>query len=70
MTYMPFTASGREAYMDASQSLLGRCERMFAVWEGEPSGGLGSTADVVHAARTAGLPVEVFWPAGAHRHEP
>jgi hypothetical protein len=67
VTTMPFEASGREAYMAASQELLRRSERVFAVWDGGPSGGFGGTADVVAAARDAGLPVEVFWPEGALR---
>jgi hypothetical protein len=37
------------------------------VWDGLPSRGLGDTADVVAAARAAGLPVAVLWPAGARR---
>ncbi|KWW97804.1 hypothetical protein TH66_20390 [Carbonactinospora thermoautotrophica] len=67
VTYMPFEKSGREAYMAASKELIRRSERLFAVWDGQPSGGYGGTADVVEAARKAGLPVDVFWPAGARR---
>ncbi len=67
VTYMPFDKSGREAYMAASEELIRRSERLFAVWDGQPSGGYGGTADVVEAARKAGLPVDVFWPAGARR---
>lgn len=67
VSYMPFPESGRDAYMAASEELLRRCERVFAVWDGGPSGGKGGTADVVEAARNAGLPVEVFWPDGASR---
>jgi hypothetical protein len=37
----------------------------WAVWDGQPSGGLGGTADVVAAyAREWGVPVEVVWPEG------
>ncbi|RJL24021.1 hypothetical protein [Bailinhaonella thermotolerans] len=65
--YMPFLTSGREAYMAASEALLGSVDRLLAVWDGGPSGGFGGTADVVEQARRLGLPVEVIWPQGAER---
>jgi hypothetical protein len=65
--FMPFETSGREAYMAASEALVTRSDRLLAVWDGKPSGGLGGTADVVSHARRAGVPVEVIWPAGASR---
>ena len=65
--YMPFESSGREAYMAASEALVARSERLVAVWDGQPSGGLGGTADVVAHAREADVPVEVVWPSGARR---
>lgn len=65
--YMPFEASGREAYMAASEALVARSDRLVAVWDGEPSGGLGGTADVVSHARGVGVPVQVIWPSGARR---
>ena len=37
------------------------------VWDGQPSRGLGGTADVVRYARERGVPVEVIWPEGATR---
>lgn len=48
---MPFAESNRDAYMAASEAVLGDVERMVAVWDGQPSGGRGGTADVVVAAR-------------------
>ncbi|MGI9098165.1 MAG: hypothetical protein ACR2H2_06675 [Solirubrobacteraceae bacterium] len=65
--FMPFETSGREAYMAASEALLTRSDRLLAVWDGKPSGGLGGTADVVAHARHVGVPVDVIWPAGARR---
>jgi hypothetical protein len=65
--FMPFETSGREAYMAASDALVTRSERLLAVWDGQPSGGHGGTADVVTHARRAGIPVDVIWPAGAQR---
>lgn len=64
---MPFAESGREAYMAASEHLLATVEQLIAVWDGEPSGGFGGTADVVEAAVGRGLPVIVVWPEGADR---
>ncbi|MFC7550129.1 hypothetical protein [Plantactinospora sp. GCM10030261] len=67
VTYMPFPHSGRAAYLAASEELLRRCDRLIAVWDGNPSTGVGDTADVVRLARSRGLPVTVLWPAGARR---
>lgn len=65
--YMPFTTSGREAYMAASEELVKSCDRLIAVWDSGPSGGLGGTADVVEHARAEGKHVDVVWPDGAER---
>ncbi|MFI1257661.1 hypothetical protein ACH4U6_28290 [Streptomyces netropsis] len=65
---MPYETANREAYEAANRALLERAERVVAVWNGEPpSGKGGGTADVVMAARRAGLPVDVVWPEGAAR---
>ena len=58
---MPFTTSDREAYMAASEHVLGGVDAMVAVWDGGPSGGHGGTGDVVDAARERGIPVTVVW---------
>lgn len=65
--FMPFEISGRKAYMAASNALVTRSDRLLAVWDGEPSDGLGGTADVVSHARRAGVPVDVVWPSGTRR---
>ncbi|MEU3257138.1 hypothetical protein ABZ694_04840 [Streptomyces albidoflavus] len=58
----------RAAYEAANAVLLQRADRLVAVWNGEPPTGKGGgTADVVIAARDAGLPVDVVWPDGASR---
>lgn len=64
---MPYSHSNREAYMAASEHVLSTVAAMIAVWDGEPSGGHGGTADVVAAARGNGIPVTVVWPDGAAR---
>lgn len=67
VSYMPFPQSGREAYLAASMEMLRRCDRLFAVWDGNPSADIGDTADVVRVAQSRDLPVTVLWPSGARR---
>ncbi|WP_460957915.1 hypothetical protein [Parasphingorhabdus pacifica] len=64
---MSFAESNREAYMAASEHVLETVDSMIAVWDGQPSGGHGGTADVVEAARQRDLPVTVVWPKRATR---
>lgn len=65
---MPYDTANREAYEAANKMLLDRADRIVAVWDGEPPNGKGGgTADVVLAARSAGLPVDVVWPEGTER---
>lgn len=54
------------AYAAAGHRMLDRCDELFAVWDGG-AGGIGSTAEIVAAARRRGLAVEVVWPEGARR---
>jgi hypothetical protein len=65
--YMPHRTAGRAAYEAANEAVLGTIDRLFAVWDGQPSGGRGGTGDAVEAARGRGVPVEVIWPVGARR---
>jgi hypothetical protein len=68
MIVMPYETANREAYEAANKTLLERADRVVAVWNGAPpSGKGGGTADLVLAAREAGLPVDVVWPEGAAR---
>ncbi|WP_121709249.1 hypothetical protein [Streptomyces sp. E5N91] len=65
---LPRERADRQAYEAANALLLERADRLVAVWNGEPpSGRGGGTADLVLAAREAGIPVDVVWPAGAAR---
>ena len=61
------TESTEQAHMDAGQVVVDRASVLLAVWDGEPSRGLGGTADVVAYARQRGVPVEIIWPEGASR---
>jgi hypothetical protein len=61
--------STEDAHMEASNAMLDRAERLFAVWDGKPARGYGGTADVVAEARDRGIPVTVIWPEGASRDQ-
>jgi hypothetical protein len=64
---MPYDVSNREAYDAANKLLVASCERLLAVWDGQPAGGQGGTAEVVEYANARGIPVDVLWPDGAQR---
>ncbi|MBW8087610.1 hypothetical protein IGW14_06005 [Streptomyces hygroscopicus subsp. hygroscopicus] len=65
---MPHATADRQAYEAANAVLLERADRLVAVWDGRPPTGKGGgTADVVHQAREAGIPVDVVWPDGSSR---
>ena len=61
--------STEEAHMEASNAMLSRADRLFAVWDGRPARGYGGTADVVDEARKLGRPVTIIWPEGAKRSQ-
>jgi hypothetical protein len=61
--------STEQAHMEASEAMLARADRLFAVWDGKAARGYGGTADVVAEARNRGVPVTVIWPEGASRDE-
>ncbi|MGC5363689.1 hypothetical protein ACPXCE_18750 [Streptomyces sp. DT24] len=65
---LPYDAANRQAYEAANAVLIGRADRLVAVWSGEPpSGKGGGTADTVLEAQATGIPVDVVWPHGAAR---
>jgi hypothetical protein len=64
---IPFTESTSESHMEASRTMIGQADELFAVWDGKPARGYGGTADVVAYARDHGTPVRVIWPHGAAR---
>lgn len=49
--------SDEEAFFAAGKRIVDSCEKLFAVWNGEPAGGLGGTADVVEYARAKQVPI-------------
>jgi hypothetical protein len=66
---LAYVESTSESHMAASQAMLARADRLYAVWDGKPARGYGGTADVVAEAERSGIPVAVIWPEGARRDE-
>jgi hypothetical protein len=64
---LPFEKPSEQAYMAAGVVVADECVLLVAVWDGQPAGGLGGTADVVEHARSIGRDVRIIWPAGVRR---
>jgi uncharacterized protein (DUF952 family) len=47
--------SRERAYANAGTAMLGRCNVLVALWDGQPARGVGGTAEVVAAAEAAGV---------------
>jgi len=67
VTELPYTEASEEAFMAAGREVADHCDVLLAVWDGQPAGGLGGTADVVAHAETRKTPVEIVWPEGSRR---
>jgi len=67
LVVLPHPIPGPAAYRAANDELLRRADLVVAVWDGTPGNGPGGSADMVTAARAAGLPVTVVWPPGTAR---
>lgn len=63
---MDFDEAGADAYEAANGAVVGACDRLIAVWDGE-AGERSGTGSVVALARQRGVPVTVVWPPGAAR---
>jgi len=64
---LAYDESDASAHMAASLAILAAVDELYAVWDGRPARGYGSTADVVARAKQMGVPVRVLWPDGATR---
>ncbi|MFB6825330.1 hypothetical protein ACFCXA_27540 [Streptomyces virginiae] len=64
---MDFARSTDEAYYAAGTHIADSCDRLVAVWDGQPARGHGGTAEIVAYARTLGKPVTVIWREGVTR---
>jgi hypothetical protein len=67
VTTLPYPEPSEQAFLAAGQTLVERCDHLFAVWDGRPARGLGGTADIVTYARARGSTVTVLWVDGVLR---
>lgn len=63
---MEFDDAGRDAYEAANEAVVGTCDRLIAVSDGQPSE-QGGTGTVVKLARDKNVPVDIVWPNGTTR---
>ena len=56
---VPADAPREQAYEQAGQCVVQRCEVLIAVWDGAPSRGRGGTGEILQYARRVGRRVEV-----------
>jgi hypothetical protein len=54
--------SEERAFYDAGVFIVDHVERMIAIWDGNPSQGLGGTADIVAYAVAKSIPVACINP--------
>ena len=64
---LDFAEPSEEAFMAAGAEVIDRSDLLIAVWDGQPTRGLGGTADAVAYARARGREVVVIWPDGVRR---
>lgn len=64
---LPFPKPSEEAYWAAGRRIVDMADTLVAVWDGQPAGGLGGTADVVAYAKKHNKEVLRIWPQGATR---
>lgn len=64
---LPHPKPSEQAYLAAGQTLVERCDHLFAIWDGKPARGVGGTADIVAYAKARGRPVTVLWVEGVCR---
>jgi hypothetical protein len=64
---LPFHEPSEEAYWAAGKRIVDMADTLIAVWDGQPAGGLGGTADVVDYAKKEKKEVLRIWPPGASR---
>jgi len=53
----PGRPTRQEAYEWAGRRVVDRCDALIAVWDGQPAGGRGGTADIVQYARDREVPL-------------
>ncbi|TDE89698.1 hypothetical protein EXU48_19975 [Occultella glacieicola] len=66
---LDYDEPGPDAYLAAGLAVLEGADLLLAVWDGQAERGVGGTAQVVAAARDAGIEVVVVWPDDYERPE-
>jgi hypothetical protein len=51
----------RDAYAQAGRYVVDHCDVLIAVWDGEPTGGRGGTAEIVEYAQEQNRPILRVW---------
>jgi conflict system pore-forming effector with SLATT domain len=64
---LPARPSRNEAYHAVATYIVESCDVVLAIWDGRPERGPGGTAEVVHGARSAGLPLVWIDSGDEHR---
>lgn len=64
---LEFESPTEAAFYAAGRRVVDLSEVVLAIWDGEPSRGLGGTADVVACAESRSKPIIIIWPQGASR---
>jgi hypothetical protein len=64
---LDFIKPSEQAFWSAGKRVVQESSLLLAVWDGQPAGGLGGTADVVQYARHKNVPTHIIWPSGASR---
>ena len=67
VSLLPFPDPSEAAFMAAGLVVVERCDQVLAMWDGQPSRGLGGTADVIQYAHQEGRRVVNLWPSGLTR---
>lgn len=57
VNHPPSSSARPTAYAEANSKMLATADVLFAIWDGEPSRGIGGTAAVVANARLLGMPI-------------
>ena len=49
-----------DAYLAAGKRIVDLCDRMIAVWDGQPAAGIGGTGDIVNYCKSQDKPVDLI----------
>ncbi len=64
---LPQPEPSEDAFYNAGLRVLDLADVLIAIWDGQPSRGLGGTADIVGDAKKRKIPIRIVWPEGLRR---